>query len=160
MEDGRIGALVTTVDPVNDPHVTTVVLIFAREDGMWRIDETRRVANTATPASTAQPATAFPMTAELDGYALNFYVSPGDADARPVRVTLRTSDGQAINDAVIQIYFTPRAVGVPSQVALENSDPASYTGHVELPDSGTIDASIEITLADGTQLQTVLTFTQ
>lgn len=156
LDDGRIGAAVTTVDPINHPHVTTVVLIFAQEDGVWKIDEVRRLAGTATPAA----ATTWPLTASVSGYQLELTVSSGPDDARPVRVTLRDSDGNAINDAQVAVYFTPRGVGVPENITLTNSDPATYTGKTPLPESGAIDASVEITLADGTQLENVFSFTQ
>jgi hypothetical protein len=160
LDDGRIGAEVTTVDPINHPHVTTVVLIFAQEDGAWKIDESRSLASSATPsAGTPQP-TSWPLTATVSGYQLQLIVSPGQDDARPVRVTLRDSAGNAINDAQIAVYFTPRSVGVPSNLTLTNSDPATYTGKTPLPESGAVDASVEMTLSDGTQLQTVLTFTE
>jgi copper transport protein len=160
LDDGRIGAEVTTVDPINHPHVTTVVLIFAQEDGGWKIDEVRSLVSTATPGAGTPAVTSWPLTATVSGYQLQLIVSPGPDDARPVRVTLRDSDGKAINDAQIAVYFTPRAVGVPSNVTLTNSDPATYTGKTALPESGTIDASVEITLADGTQLENVFSFAQ
>lgn len=160
LDDGRIGAEVTTIDPVNHPHVTTVVLIFAQEDGMWKIDEVRSLAGTATPAAGTPQATTWPLTATVEGYLLELYVSSGPDDARPVRVTVRDSNGKAINDAGVAVYFTPRGVGLPSNLTLANTDPATYTGKTSLPESGTIDASIEITLADGTQLETVLSFSQ
>jgi copper transport protein len=160
LDDGRIGAEVTTVDPINHPHTTTVVLIFAHEDGMWKIDEVRSLANTATPAATGTPSiTTWPLTATANGYQIELFISSGPDDARPVRVTLRDSEGNAINDATIAVYFTPHSVGIPENIALTNSDPATYTGKVPLPETGTIDASVEITLADGTQLENVFTFT-
>lgn len=161
LDDGRIGAEVTTVDPINHPHVTTVVLIFAQEDGMWKIDEVRSLSSTATPAAAGTPqATTWPLTATVSGYRIELFVSSGPDDARPIRVTLRDSNGKAINDAQIAVYFTPRGVGVPENLTLTNSDPATYTGKTPLPESGTIDASVEITLADGTQLENVFSFAQ
>ncbi|MGH2551572.1 MAG: hypothetical protein ACRDHN_19475, partial [Thermomicrobiales bacterium] len=159
LEDGRVGAEVTTVDPINHPHTTKVVLIFAREDGMWKIDEVRSIASTATPSASGTPAiTTWPLTSTVSGYQIELIVSSGPDDARPVRVTLRDSEGNAINDATIAVYFTPHGVGIPENITLTNSDPATYTGKVALPESGSIDASVEITLADGTQLENVSTF--
>src|SRR5581483_7754001 len=39
LPDGRVGAYVAAIDPVNHPHQIDAVLIFIKENGIWKIDE-------------------------------------------------------------------------------------------------------------------------
>ena len=160
LDDGRIGAHVTIADPVNHPHEVDVVLIFAQENGLWLLDEARAPESmTGTPSVTETPLTVtWPLMSMADGYHVTFEVSSGPADARPIVLTLRNSNGEAIENAMVHVALTPRGVGIPVSVMLANIDPGTYAGNASLPPSGIIEADITITLPSGTELNPAFTF--
>ena len=160
LDDGRIGALVTMADPVNHPHEVAVVFIFKQENGTWLIDEARAPASASgSPTATETPfVVAWPLTASLSGYDITFKVSEGPSNSRPVVLTIRNSNGDAIDGATIEVVLTPRGVGLPSDISLTNVDPGTYAGKASLPATGVIEADITITLPGGGVINPAFTF--
>jgi hypothetical protein len=75
-----------------------------------------------------------------------------------VVLTIRNSNGDSVESATIDVALTPRGVGLPSEVRLTNVDPGTYSGKAALPASGVIEADINITLPDGSQINPAFTF--
>jgi hypothetical protein len=57
MDDGRVGALVDTIFPDEEPGVQTDFIIFAQDDGEWKFDEIiEDLEGQYPPADVATPA--------------------------------------------------------------------------------------------------------
>jgi mono/diheme cytochrome c family protein len=109
LPDGRVGAYVAAVDPVNHPHQIDAVLIFARVDGRWVIDEvhadpsgTLGISTTPTPGQTVPVAA--PMTPIASGdLILTVRQAPASASGGAFLIELTTATGEPVTNARIEL---------------------------------------------------------
>jgi mono/diheme cytochrome c family protein len=171
LADGRVGAYVSTFDPVNHPHETNAVVIFAKHGDQWLIDEIHGdpqgvLRSTPTPAAAPTPP-AIPAVGPRTpvahaGLILTLVEAPTQAGAGTVTLRISDAQGQPVDDATVT--FIVEMLDMPMGVTSATGSPigegryttqASFAmtgrwqirGQVQRPSSAPIAVAFELDIA-------------
>jgi hypothetical protein len=103
LPDGRVGAYVVTVDPVNHPHRRAAVVILAPVGDRWLIDEVHLDPNLslgAEPTPLAPTPVASPVTA--GDFSVRLVETPEDASVDEVIVEITDLHGKPVDGVKVQ----------------------------------------------------------
>ncbi len=138
LPDGRVGAYVAAIDPVNHPHEVNAVVIFAKVGDRWLIDEvhsdpggnrgvaTTPVANSGIPSAEIET----PITSS--GLIVTLIEAPTTFGIGLFIVEVKTANGEPVEDATVTAYveMAEMFMGVQEQPAV-HSEGGRY--EVEIP---------------------------
>lgn len=108
LPDGRIGAYVEAVDPVNHPHQINAVVILTRVGDRWLIDEVHTdphgtLAVTPTPPGMTLPSAGVQTPIASDGLVLTVLQVPGTPGVWPIEMQLTTAGGESVIGATVEL---------------------------------------------------------
>ncbi|MFL5759597.1 MAG: FixH family protein [Thermomicrobiales bacterium] len=164
LPDGRVGARVIIDDPVNHPHVTYAVLVFAQSGDQWLIDEIHADPGTASPAATPAPL-ATPdaaITTPVTKSAETVQIEPFTAKLDDNQITADITDakGQPVTGAIVSIAVDPAGSPVGSFVVpATESTPGKYTATVPFAAAGNWRLTVRLGVPGKPAVPYVFTFT-
>jgi len=150
LSDGRIGAYVAALNPVNHPHQINAVVILIEESGRWLIDEVHEDPNnifqpTATAGATEIPTTGIGTPVARGGLIFNLLRTPGG-----VSLTLTNTTGSPVTDANVQ--FVAEMLDMNMGAATARTGPnvkGVYVAAIPFAMSGTWRVTVQAARPDG-----------
>lgn len=127
LPDGRVGAHVVTIDPVNHPHQSAAVVIFALVGDRWLIDEvhqdtTSQAAEETTPAAGSGIPVAGPETPVTSaGMVARLVETPDELAGGRIVLELTDGSGAPISDATVE--FAVEMPGMTMGIQVVVADP-------------------------------------
>lgn len=138
LPDGRVGAYIAAIDPVNHPHQVNAVVIFANVGDRWLIDEVhsdpggnRGVATTPV-ANSGIPSAGIETPITSSGLIVTLIEAPTTFGIGLFIVEVTTANGDRVEDATVTAYveMAEMFMGVQKQPA-NHSEGGRY--EVEIP---------------------------
>ena len=150
LPDGRVGAYIEALNPVNHPHQIDAVVIFAPESGRWLIDEVHEDPNnvlepTATAGAVQVPSAGIGTPVAREGLVLNLTRTGGG-----VALSLTNASGAPITDA--RVSFVGEMLEMSMGALTANAGPNAqgvYAATLPFSMAGTWRVTAQITKADG-----------
>ena len=151
LPDGRVGAYIVAIDPVNHPHQINAVIIFAKEGDRWLIDEVHQ-----DPTGSLAPAAPSP-TAAVPSAALGTPVTSGglvvDLVQAPTAIgtgnfTVRVTDGRGKSVIGLDVSMTLDMSGMPmdtTRIGAVEGESGMYLAElpVSMPGQWLLDVTIK-----------------
>jgi mono/diheme cytochrome c family protein len=109
LPDGRVGAHVVTIDPINHPHQSAAVVIFAPVGDRWLIDQVHQ--DTTSPAATSEtpgattgiPVEGLETPVTSAGIIVRMIEAPEELAGGSLVLQITRANGEPVDDASVEL---------------------------------------------------------
>lgn len=166
LPDGRVGAYIVVIDPVNHPHQINAVVIFAQERGRWLIDEVHQdpggaLVATVTPTSASSaPVAGLNTPVTSAGLVVTLLEAPFSYGVQDLMLEVKDTRGEAVTGLRVVFYvdMPDMAMGIQEITAAEEEG-GRYRATVPVGMPGPWQAIATIELDDGRDVAFSFPFT-
>ncbi len=139
LADGRVGAYVAAVDPVNHPHQINAVVVFARDGDRWLIDEvhddpTGNMGLPTTPESSdGVPVARLGTPITSSGLIVTLIKAPASYGFGIFEVEIKQANGQRVDNAEVEfaVEMPGMEMGI-QEVTAEADDEGIYRAEIAI----------------------------